>query len=85
MPGFSGTGPQGMGPRTGGGRGGCPLPTDQTPNQQGQPPVRQGLGLSNPLQWLSRGLGGGFTGMMRGGGGRGRGCGRGCGGGRRGW
>ena len=84
MPRLDGTGPQGMGPRTTGGRGRRALPTDQTPAPEQQPAGPQSTGGFNPLQWLGRGMGGG--GWMRGGGGsggRGRGCGRGGGGGGR--
>jgi len=42
MPGFDGTGPRGMGPMTGGGRGFCaiPLPADW--------PISGGRGFSHP-------------------------------------
>ena len=42
MPGFDGTGPRGMGPMTGGGRGFCaiPLPADW--------PISSGRGFSHP-------------------------------------
>jgi len=83
MPGFDGTGPAGMGPMTGGGRGWCnpytpsyasygayraPRPTPVRPYYAGRPPA---YGFGRP-RW---GMGRGF----RGGGGRGRGRGRGRG------
>jgi len=37
MPNRDGTGPARQGPRTGGGRGGCPKPTPQTPTTPNQP------------------------------------------------
>jgi hypothetical protein len=85
MPRLDGTGPQGMGPRTGGGRGRCVLPTDQTPAPEQQLAQPQSAGGFGPFQWLGRGVGGGGW-MRRGGGngGRGRGCGGGGGWGRRG-
>jgi len=81
MPGFDGTGPAGMGPMTGGGRGWC-NPTN-APSAGYRPygaPYRvpaspiYGYGLAR----LRRGLGQGFRGRGRGFG-RGRGWGRGLG------
>lgn len=75
MPGFDGTGPNGLGPMTGGGRGYCAQPLQPgVPNQTGA------LGFFNRLRgfWPGAGIGvrpfGG-----RGGRGMGRGMGRGRG------
>lgn len=77
MPGFDGTGPEGMGPMTGGGRGWCNPAAGYRPRHvpyasaaqgtYGEPPVAPGLGRP---RW---GMGRGFRGR----GGRGRGWGRG--------
>ncbi len=72
MPGLDGTGPEGKGPRTGGGFGYCP-PTDSTqPTTQPttQTPARP-LVFGRGLGPCGRGLARGFRG------GRGRGAGRG--------
>jgi len=67
MPGFDGTGPGGMGPMTGGGRGFCALP-------YGRPMPGYAAGYGRPL-WGRGGRGGGFGRGM--GFGMGRGMGRG--------
>ncbi len=86
MPGFDGTGPRGEGPMTGGGRGYCALPVNQTYQRPLGTRLWQGLRTLNPLQWgagtpgafspgagLRRGGGRGGMGRGRGGFGRGRG------------
>ena len=89
MPGFDGTGPRGMGPMTGGGRGFCALPSGAYPRAMGQPAYRQPWGLpaapfmprAGAYPYAARGMspwGGRGMGMGRGGG-RGRGMGRGFG------
>jgi hypothetical protein len=69
MPGFDGTGPMGMGPRTGGGRGFCPPYAG--PYYGGYAPQNYGAYGYGPV--YGRGRGGIPWG---GGGGRGRGFGR---------
>ena len=80
MPGFNGTGPAGMGPMTGRGRGGCrPSQTAYGPSTAGEP------GYSDPsyAQGLGRaqgsGRGRGVSSGVRPGSGRGRGNGAGMG------
>ena len=76
MPGFDGTGPNGQGPMTGGGRGYCALPTQSgAPNQQGA------LGFWSRLRgfWPGAGIGVRPFGGRGGGRGMGRGMGRGRG------
>ena len=80
MPGFNGTGPAGMGPMTGGGRGYCrPSQTAYGPSTAGGPGYfgsryAQGLGRSQ-----GSGRGRGFNSGSRPGSGRGRGQGAGMG------
>lgn len=68
MPGFDGTGPRGLGPLTGGGRGFCqPTPVQSVPTQGTVPAYRNISGVGG--RGFGRGRGGG-RGMGRG---RGRG------------
>lgn len=83
MPGFDGTGPRGMGPMTGGGRGFCALPMGgYRPPIMGLP-YRAPWGVPNPAYMPRYGTypyGGWDMGRGMGrGGGRGRGMGRGFG------
>jgi len=51
MPGFDGTGPLGMGPMTGGGRGVCAIPQPAYPGRAAYPPYGipyYGAGLAAP-------------------------------------
>ncbi len=79
MPGFNGTGPNGQGPMTGGGRGFCAQPqTGQAP----QTPDQQGNQADIPQADIPAGPGGVVYGLGRGGLPRGGGRGRCFGGGR---
>lgn len=53
MPGFDGTGPQGLGPMTGGGRGFCALPAGRAPVAYPQAPTYSAWGALNPLRWIA--------------------------------
>jgi hypothetical protein len=72
MPGFDGTGPEGRGPMTGGGRGLCNPSSAASPRAGTNPPAanRTFFGRGRP-RWGLRGLFGGRG--FRGGRGRGRG------------
>ena len=59
MPGFDGTGPRGLGPMTGGGRGFC------NPSFRGMGAPYMGYPYGTPYGWGRRGMGRGF-GMGRG-------------------
>lgn len=68
MPGFDGTGPRGLGPLTGGGRGFCLVNTSQAPVQPtpvqpvsapGTVPVYRGIGIGRCFRG-GRGMGGGM-------------------------
>ncbi|ODS38928.1 hypothetical protein BEH94_06335 [Candidatus Altiarchaeales archaeon WOR_SM1_SCG] len=65
MPGFNGTGPRGLGPMTGGGRGFCAVPvskpTSSNVSAEGQQPlftgVFQGIGFGRGRGSVGRGMG----------------------------
>lgn len=85
MPGFDGTGPRGMGPMTGGGRGYCALGATPPAAQPYRAPVVPGPLVSGPVQGAAFGPMRPAVGMWcRGRGGCGGGFGRGRGG-RGGW
>ncbi|HHW54697.1 MAG: DUF5320 domain-containing protein [bacterium] len=55
MPGFDGTGPRGLGPMTGGGRGFCVFPRRAVGGGAMYRPVRPRLGLAFRRGWGRRG------------------------------
>ena len=63
MPGFNGTGPSGMGPRTGGGFGYCPPGIGPTPGYYGYPGF-YGVGRRGYLWGGGRGRGLGWRGYQ---------------------
>ena len=93
MPGFDGTGPNGLGPMTGGGRGFCTLPAGRAPVAYPQMGVASLFGALNPFRWtVAPGAYTPFRATMApwaygtfGGRGMRGGRGRGCGWGRGGW
>lgn len=84
MPGLDGTGPRGLGPMTGGGRGYCTLPAGRAPLTYPQVRVPSAFSALNPFRWAAAawpvarlGYGTWGRGGWGGGGGWGRGgCGR---------
>jgi len=66
MPGFDGTGPQGSGPMTGGGRGECAVPAGEAGFGRGRVWYRRaGLGLRRGRRMAGAGRGRGFGGGAR--------------------